>query len=843
MRKSGFLAALLAFSLVFSLASLGLSDAGDDTRGEVSELTPSAIVAASGDGSDDDSSSAGDDVDKDALSAQITEAAAVAQGKKSAAAYAALQGALAAARVALDKADATQLEIDAALSALSDAVATFNSSADDTGAGDGGETPGSGGETPGAGDGGETPGTGDGGETPGTGGGETPGAGSGGETPGAGDGGSTPPVTGTPDPGGTVPPASDAALDPNSLADGWYTLKADMIKMNRRDLSMSNDAIGHDVFLSVESGTYFITVTFKGLKIDNSFGYLSTLKYYSGGYSFDKYGNVVGAPVPAAVMSYQTNADGSYVVDVYNDASNPYPKDLKFPLVNRANYEGNFVPLQVFVPIMEAISSGSGTQDVLMRLDWPSLKTAAETELEMPPTEEAEKAPQAPVDKSKLGSALGKAGKIKKGNYTDVSYSMLKAVIKAARGVYDNRYSTQKEVDAQVGALDDAMRGLKLKPKNSVKKNKAVSGRYEVRVDLWHATQDKPSMGNAALNHTAIVDVKNGVYTMSLSTHPMQVGTITACLMSLQVKQKSGVYKYASVIARDNPDGKPSAFRFVLPSKSTYTPVKVDPRVEVMGDKPVDARLRVSWDTLVKVASDKSLSSNTGTTVSSGGEAVEAAMSDAVTITDDATGVTVDAGDNLVPEGAGLAVSRVADGEGFELASSALAGVSDAFALFDISLTDKDGAFVQPLGNVKLSIPIPDEIGGEVAVYRVNDDGTKTFIVAEVLDGRAVFNVNHFSLYALVAAPSEAAAALADNSPSADVGAGSAAADENVIGDAASPLSADGADGAGDAGDANGAGGSDSGGVPVAALIGLAAVCAAVVCGIALRKRVFRGAR
>jgi hypothetical protein len=608
-----------------------------------------------------------------------------------------------------------------------------------------------------------------------------------------------------------------------------------MIKMNRRDLSMSNDAIGHDVFLSVEGGSYFITVTFSGLKIDNSFGYLSMLKYYSSGYSFDKYGNAIGMPVPATVMSYQTNADGSYVVDIYNDASHPYPKDLKFPLVNKTSYEGNFVPLQVFVPIMEAISSGSGTQDVLMRLDWSSLKTAEEAQLELPPAEEAEKVQPAPVGKDKLKSALDKAGKIKKGNYTDVSYSMLQAVIKTARGVFDNEYSTQNEVDAQVKALEDAIGELKLKPKNSVKKNKALSGRFEVRVDLWHATQDKPSMGNAALNHTAIVDVKNGVYTMSLSTHPMQVGTITACLMSLQVRQAGGGYKYASVIARDNPDGKPSAFRFKLPSKNTYTPVKVDPRVEVMGDKPVDARLRVSWDTLVKVSSDKNLSSNTGTTISSGGEAVEEAMSDAVTITDDATGVTVDAGDNLVPEGAGLVVSRLADGEGFDRASSALADVSDAVARFDISLTDKDGALVQPLGNVKLSIPVPDELGGDVSVYRVNDDGSKTFIVAEVSDGKAVFNVNHFSLYALAVAGLEAAAPVAaDDSAAAEVGAGSVAADENVIEDGVAPLSAE------PAGDA---GGAASGGVPVAALIGLAAVCAAVVCGIVLRKRVFRGAR
>jgi hypothetical protein len=588
-----------------------------------------------------------------------------------------------------------------------------------------------------------------------------------------------------------------------------------------------NNAINHDVLLSVEGGLYYITVTFNGLKIDESFGYLSMLKYYAAGYSFDKYGNVNGIPVPVTVTSYQTNADGSYVVDSYNNASSPYPKNLKFPLVNKASYEGDFVPLQVFVPIMEAISAGSGTQDVLMRLNWASLVVSQTPVVEEEiPEEEA-----APVDKDKLKTALDKAGKIKKGKYTDVSYSVLNAAINTAKGVYDNEYATQSEVDAQVKALNDAIKDLALKPKNSVKKNKAVSGRYEVRVDLWHATQDKPSMGNAALNHTAIIDVKNGVYTMSLSTHSMQVGAITACLMSLQVRQSGGGYKYANIIARNNPGGKPSAFRFKLPSKSTYTAVKVDPRVEVMGDKPVDARLRVSWDTLVQVASSKKLSSNTGTTISSGGEAVDEAMSEAVTLTDDATGVTMEAGDNLVPKGVGLSVNRVADAANLEIARAALAGVSETFALFDITLTDPDGAPVQPLGNVKLSIPVPDDLVGETTVYRINDDGTKTLIVAEISDGKVVFNVNHFSLYALATAGAEVAAvAVVPDVPRADVDAGNPA-EESVLSGGEPPRASESARNA------------DSGGVPIAALIGLAVVCAAIVCGMVLRRRVLRNGR
>ena len=36
--------------------------------------------------------------------------------------------------------------------------------------------------------------------------------------------------------------------------------------------------------------------------------------------------------------------------------------------------EDGYVPLQVFVPLMDAIASGTGTQSVYLKLDWSSIK-------------------------------------------------------------------------------------------------------------------------------------------------------------------------------------------------------------------------------------------------------------------------------------------------------------------------------------------------------------------------------------------------------------------------------------------------------------------------------------
>ena len=545
-------------------------------------------------------------------------------------------------------------------------------------------------------------------------------------------------------------------LDKDNLQDGAYTLNADMIKINRRDYSMSNDAIGHNITLTVRNGVYYITVEFRGLNVDGDFGYLSRLKYYGAGFSYDNYGNPQGTVILATVLSYQKDTNGNNIVDQYNDADNPYPKHLQFPLVNKAGYEGNFVPLQVFVPIMEAISTGSGTQDVLMRLDWTTLKTGSAANPDIPTDPANPDTPSA--DKSVLSAKLAEAKAIKQGDYTDASYQILQNAISVAQGIMDSPYAMQSEVNEQVKALDNAIAGLTRRPKDTLDKDNLQDGKYEVRVDLWHATQNKASMGNGSLNHTGLIEAKNGKLYMSVSVHPMQVGTITASLATLQIRQANGSYVYADVIANNIAGGKPSAFRFALPSTSTYIPVKVDPQVKVMGDDPVDARLRISWDTLVKVSDDTKVSGNTKLTVGSVEEGVVA--SDAASLADQATGVKLEAEANVLPEGTTMSVTPILNGADYEKAKLALEEIGGNFALYDITLLGPDNAAIQPNGAVKISIPVPEGMdAGLIVVYRINADGTKTLIESTIENGYVVFLTNHFSLYAIVEKADEPALA------------------------------------------------------------------------------------
>lgn len=160
-------------------------------------------------------------------------------------------------------------------------------------------------------------------------------------------------------------------LDIRNLADGVYSITGNMVKIDKKTASMSDAAINHTIKLTVKNGKYYITLNFNGLTISQKLGYLSQLKYFTTSYTLDKYGNPQGTLADVTVDSYQKNSDGSLVSDQYGTN---YPDEVTFELIPEALEDG-YVPLQVFVPIMDAISAGTGTQPVFLKLDWTSLKS------------------------------------------------------------------------------------------------------------------------------------------------------------------------------------------------------------------------------------------------------------------------------------------------------------------------------------------------------------------------------------------------------------------------------------------------------------------------------------
>lgn len=165
----------------------------------------------------------------------------------------------------------------------------------------------------------------------------------------------------------------------SKLSDGVYKVQGEMVKVNKVDYSMSNNAINHNVKLIVKDGLPYISMNFNGMNVSGLRGYLKNLNYYKTGFTFDKYGNPVGDLAEVNIDTYQQFADGSMFED---DFDTNYPNDITFPLVLEAYEDGddcNYVPLQVYVPVMEALSAGSGKQNVFLKLDYSTItKTTAD---------------------------------------------------------------------------------------------------------------------------------------------------------------------------------------------------------------------------------------------------------------------------------------------------------------------------------------------------------------------------------------------------------------------------------------------------------------------------------
>ena len=151
--------------------------------------------------------------------------------------------------------------------------------------------------------------------------------------------------------------------------------------------------------LTVENGQYYLTMDFKGLSYLNRFGYLAELSYYENGYTFGSFGSINGTRVLADVLTTQKNDDGSDVIDQFNQAGGSsegllYPDQVKFPLVADALADPDgYVPLHVFVPVMEDISEGTGDQDVLLKLDWSTLTATSEDDPNFNPDDNQEQSP------------------------------------------------------------------------------------------------------------------------------------------------------------------------------------------------------------------------------------------------------------------------------------------------------------------------------------------------------------------------------------------------------------------------------------------------------------------
>ena len=176
----------------------------------------------------------------------------------------------------------------------------------------------------------------------------------------------------------------------SKLSDGVYKLNGQMMKTNKVDMSMSNNAINHNVKLVVKNGVPYISMNFNSLTITSLKGYLKDLNYYVSGYETSKAGEPSGTLLPVEVNSLQKFSNGKTLKD---DFGTDYPNDITFPLCREALQGEDHIPLQVFVPIMDAITPGSGKQNVYLKLDYSTITKTTDADKDFAETETAPQDP------------------------------------------------------------------------------------------------------------------------------------------------------------------------------------------------------------------------------------------------------------------------------------------------------------------------------------------------------------------------------------------------------------------------------------------------------------------
>ena len=120
---------------------------------------------------------------------------------------------------------------------------------------------------------------------------------------------------------------------------------------------------------------------------------------------------------------------------------------------------------------------------------------------------------------------------------------------------------------------------------------------------------------------------------------------------------------------------------------------------------------------------------------------------------DESTNIRVDTDTTVLPENTQLIVNELKEGQVYETATRVLNDLVDKMYVYDITLQN-EGVEVQPNGNVKVSIPIPNVLNtSNLIVYTIDDEGNKTEyeVKVETIDNvkYATFETDHFSTYVL----------------------------------------------------------------------------------------------
>ena len=284
----------------------------------------------------------------------------------------------------------------------------------------------------------------------------------------------------------------------------------------------------------------------------------------------------------------------------------------------------------------------------------------------------------------------------------------------------------------------------------------AVESSRLVKIDLWNAVSNQASMGNVATDHNGQALYNPAANTLQIATNSVSVSGYQSAIVAAQYDTTGkGNFVDVKVLSTNTVDTGTkyddtnhtvtylSSFEITLPSYLTKTgvefiPVKMSvpytPMDVVVGTGYLDARLRIDWN---RTASTNLAQIVPNNTMSSGSIAN-------VVLRDSSTGITLNADTSKVRENTRFSASRAASGSKYQLAQTALAGVTSDFFLFELKLVD-GAAEVNPYGAVEVIFPY----SGNVSMYRINADGSKTVLRGTAGDNGYTIMTTKLGLFAV----------------------------------------------------------------------------------------------
>ena len=178
--------------------------------------------------------------------------------------------------------------------------------------------------------------------------------------------------------------------DVKNLPDGIYDIKSVGEKKNVEALNFSQEgresmaAAGLDTKktkLVVKNGKYSVNVSFKPITFGGLTGYLGDLKYYDGDKTHANRSEIKDSDFKdtTIIENYSKNEKDAFS-DVYKKkfpGRTVYPKTLSYNVdKNKIDVNNKLETFtQVFVPVMESIFPGAGTQRMILKYDLSSLTT------------------------------------------------------------------------------------------------------------------------------------------------------------------------------------------------------------------------------------------------------------------------------------------------------------------------------------------------------------------------------------------------------------------------------------------------------------------------------------